>query len=59
MQPLAFLVTWAILGTGITLWLSSLDLVMFLAVTLGVIVGLIVNSLAWVIFSNGSSPFNF
>lgn len=59
MNILAFIGTWAILGAGITFWLNDRGLDMFLAVIIGVIGGLIVNALAWVIFSNGSNPFPF
>lgn len=60
MSILAFLVTWAILGAVITTFLSSIGLVMFLAVIAGIIGGLIANALAWIIFSSSASnPFSF
>lgn len=60
MQILAFLLTWAVLGAGITFWLSGLGVVMFLAVLAGIIGGLIANALAWIVFSSSASnPFSF
>lgn len=56
MTLLAYLVTWVILGVGITLWAASFGIVMFVAAIIGLIVGGIINLLAWMVFSSGSSP---
>jgi uncharacterized membrane protein YeiH len=56
MQILAFFVTWAILGAGITFWLNDSGPDMLLAVIAGFIGGFIVNVLAWIIFRSGFPP---
>jgi hypothetical protein len=59
MTVLAYLVTWVILGVGITLWAASFGIAMFGAAIIGLIVGGIANLLAWMIFSSGFNPFSW
>ena len=59
MTVLAYVVTWVILGVGVTLFVASFGIVMFVAACIGLIVGGVLNLLAWMIFSSGSNPFSW